>query len=84
MLSASGVPHVGAGQDEQVAVGGIEVIEDHVRHDAQPAHARDRLAGLGNRHDPPRATGEAAGTQLDKEIAGLPIGKAVVQSNMCS
>ena len=72
---APGVPHVGARQDEQIAVGGIEVIEDHVGHDAEPAHGGDRLARLGNCHDVPRTTGEAAGTQLDKEITDLPIGE---------
>jgi|SRR5829696_1669938 len=59
---APGVPQVGARQDEQVAVGGIEIIEDHLRHYAEPTHAGDRLARLSNRDDLPRAIGETAGT----------------------
>jgi hypothetical protein len=79
-----GIPHVGTRQDEQVAVRGFEILEKHVRHDAEPAHGGDRLASLGNCHDVPPTTGETTGTELDQKITDLPVGKGVVQAQMCS
>jgi hypothetical protein len=59
------------------------VIEDKIGQDSDPAHGRDRFTGFGDRHDVPRRTCEAARAQLGEEMPDLPVGKSVVDGQMC-
>jgi hypothetical protein len=79
-----GVPHLGAGKDEQVAVGGLEVGEQRVRRQAEAAHRRDLRARLGDRDHVEARSGEPPRVQLDEEVTDLGIGEPLIDREVSS
>ena len=83
LAAAPGVPEVGAGQDQEVAVGRVEIGHERVRQEADAAHRRHGLGRLGDGHDVERRAGEAPRAQLGEQVADLPVGEGVVDGDVC-
>jgi hypothetical protein len=79
-LPAADIPHVGAGQDEQVAVGRLQVADQRVGQHANTAHRRDRFERFGDRHHVEPNAGEPPGSQFRKQVTDLPVGERVVEA----